>query len=190
MNNSHHQTKQKIRQQILSLRQIQSSSEKSRKEIAIHQQVLALPIFQTAQKVLLYASFKGEVSLKPIKEFCIQNKKLILPKVIANNQLSLHQITNLNQLQPGFAQIPEVSTDSPTITTSEIDFAIIPGVAFDKFGNRVGFGQGYYDRLLQKLSCPIVAVAFDFQVIATLPTEPHDQKVNYLITETNTIKCN
>lgn len=71
--------------------------------------------------------------------------------------------------------------DSPE--TEQIDMAILPGVAFDTKGNRLGYGKGVYDKLLAGMDCPKIGLAYDFQVVDALPTEPHDLKMDMVITE-------
>jgi 5-formyltetrahydrofolate cyclo-ligase len=76
------------------------------------------------------------------------------------------------------------------IDIQEIDFIIIPGVAFDGMGNRVGFGKGYYDKYLSKIKRNIkkTAVAYEYQVLRNVPSESHDIKMDYIVTEKRVIK--
>lgn len=71
----------------------------------------------------------------------------------------------------------------------DIDLFIVPGVAFDKYGNRVRHGKGYYDRLLEKTKSTIVGLCFEFQLVEKIPIEPHDKPVDIILTENRIIKC-
>ena len=67
------------------------------------------------------------------------------------------------------------------ISTDKIDLIIVPGVTFDKDGNRLGHGKGYYDRILEKLKVPKIGLAFEFQIVDKVPSESHDEKLDYII---------
>ncbi len=182
--------KQNLRQRIIDLRENQDATAKSEKEKLIDEKVSNLEVFKKAQTVLLYAAFRGEVSLRELKKKTIQHKTLVLPKVDkSKTQLHLYEIPDLDYLQSGYAGILEAPENLKTITENKIDLAIIPGVAFDTNGNRIGFGQGFYDRLLTQLKCPIIAPAFEFQIVDQVPTEPHDLPVDLIITEQRVINC-
>jgi len=180
--------KQSLRQKIIKLRENQPLSQKTKKEIKIHQNLTKLNQFSSAHTILLYSSFRGEVSLREIKKQCIKNKTLVLPKVDKRkNELKLYEIPDLTYLQKGFAGIMEAPEHLKEISPKKIDLTIIPGVAFDKKGNRIGFGQGFYDKLIPNLNCPKIAVAFEFQLVDKIPTETHDKPIDIIITEERTI---
>lgn len=182
--------KQTIRQQIIALRENHSIEHKTEKESQIDKRLTDLPQFKSAHTILLYASFRGEVSLRSIKKHCVKHKRLVLPKVDKEkNELKLYEIPDLDYLQKGFAGILEAPDHLTEVTPKEIELAVIPGVAFDTHGNRLGFGQGFYDRILNQLTCPKIAVAFEFQIVEEIPTEPHDQPIDIIVTEKRTINC-
>jgi 5-formyltetrahydrofolate cyclo-ligase len=133
-------------------------------------------------------SFGDELDTTPILTHILATgRTLVLPRMTTDNgapALALHRVDSLNDLLPGKWGIREPRADAPLVTLSDIDFALVPGVAFDLEGNRLGYGKGYYDRLLAKrpASLTVAAVAFDCQVVDAVPVEPHDAKIDILIT--------
>jgi len=77
----------------------------------------------------------------------------------------------------------EPSSNSPSLEPKHLDIAIIPGVAFDIRGMRLGYGKGYYDRLIKNLHCPKIALAYEFQIVDNIPEEEHDHLMNKIVTE-------
>ena len=79
--------------------------------------------------------------------------------------------------------------ESTPVALSDVDLAIIPGVAFDERGNRLGYGMGYYDRLLSRFKGSTVALAFELQILPSVPREEHDVRVGKIVTEKRVINC-
>ena len=97
--------------------------------------------------------------------------------------LEICQIKNISQLQKSHKKILEPHKDCQKIAPEKIDLIIVPGIAFDKQKNRIGYGDGFYDRLLKKTKCPTIALAYEFQIVHNIPGEKHDVKVDQIITE-------
>ena len=134
--------------------------------------------FMAAKVVLLYADMPDEVPMWPIIEQWKTEKNLLLP-AIRHGQLEVCRYTGRESLRPGSFGILE-----PTDPFESIDLALVPGVAFDRNGGRLGHGKAYYDRFfaqsaLQHLKR--VGVCFDFQVVPCVPTEKHDVLMQRLI---------
>jgi len=133
-----------------------------------------------------------EVQTLPHVQDLIQRGFLVwLPKtIVADKSLQWGLIQNIDlDLELGAFSVPEPRDDviqRNDMDFSQIDLAIVPGVAFDERGHRMGYGQGYYDRFLEiaPLNCPVVGLAFEFQVFPEIPFESHDSVVNYIVTET------
>jgi len=139
------------------------------------------PLFQQAECVLLFHSLKDEVDTHELIERYKETKVIILPSVVGD-ELQLHRYDASSTTHEGAFHIQESS--GPIVPEPEygsIDLAIIPGVAFDAQGNRLGRGKGYYDRLLPKLSCHTIGICFPHQFIAEVPHEPHDMSVDEVI---------
>jgi 5-formyltetrahydrofolate cyclo-ligase len=95
-----------------------------------------------------------------------------------------------HEFAPGFYGVMEPSAQSPKITTADLQGLLVPGLVFNKNGNRLGKGKGFYDKTLENYQGIKVGICFEFQVSPdTLPTEDHDVKVDYLITESGVVEC-
>lgn len=134
-------------------------------------------LFQDARRVLLFSSLPDEVNTHDLIGRYYKDKQILLPTVIGDD-MELH-------LYNGVAEQGAYGIDEavgPLVTNYDtIDLAVIPGVAFDRRGNRLGRGKGYYDKFLPQLRCHTIGLCFPFQLINEIPTEPHDIKVNEVI---------
>ncbi len=182
-------TKDEIRNEIAAM--LKSLSEKDIADIThgIENQLFEFANFREARIALLYVNNPSEVSTHNILRRCFDyNKILVLPLINSNDQdFKLFKIDNLNtDLKPGPNGILEPDIHRCKAVPIEcIDIAIIPGVAFDEKGGRIGSGDGYYDRLIPKLPITTrkVSLAFDSQILPQVPTESHDKYVDIIITE-------
>ncbi|NLP38020.1 MAG: 5-formyltetrahydrofolate cyclo-ligase [Firmicutes bacterium] len=187
--------KKRLRQLIkekrdqLTWQQVEEYSDK------IAAQLFALPQYRSAQTVMYFLHFGKEVmTQKMVLESFAHGKRVVAPKTVKEGrQLLLAEITNLEEdLTPGPWNIPEPKVDIlPQVDPQEIDFVVAPGLAFDEKGNRLGYGAGYYDRFFPRLrpGVPLVAVAFELQILDNIPVEPWDKQVDMVITEKRVIRC-
>ena len=164
--------------------------EKSRQAVS---RLLASAEYSGAQAVLAYDSFGVEVGIHEILEDCIQSgKKLGLPRTQKHDHsMTVHVISDLKKdLEYNKLGFREPKIDLSKLPLKKIDLIIVPGIAFDLKGNRLGRGLGYYDRFLQsaELNAVICALAFECQVVPTLPTEAHDKRIDFLFTEDRVIR--
>lgn len=163
---------------------------KREKDATIQQKLMQTSAWKDAKVILLYAPIphEKEVDTWPLVERLLdEGRKVALP--LANKDdtsLTLKLITSIEDAETKNSPFPEPKSSCETIEPSEVDLAVIPGVAFDTTGNRLGFGKGYYDRLLKKLTCPILALAYDFQILHAVPRHEHDVPVHHIITEEKT----
>ena len=148
--------------------------------------------WKNAKFVHIYVSaVNNEVdTLGLIYEMFDLGKKVIVPRCSENaHYLDNIRINSLNDLKPSKYGIMEPEYDPDRIIKPEdFDAVIVPLLAFDRAGNRLGFGGGYYDTLLKQCSCPKIGFAYSFQEIETLPVEEHDQKLTIIITEKEIIR--
>lgn len=132
--------------------------------------------------ILLYHSLPDEVETHAlIRTLHAEGKKVLLPTVV-DDRLELHQYTGEQALSTGASYGIQESSGELFTDYGSIDLAIIPGMAFTKEGDRLGRGKGYYDRLLPQLSCPLIGIAFPFQMLPSIPCEPHDIRMEEVIT--------
>ncbi|MDH6534520.1 5-formyltetrahydrofolate cyclo-ligase [Parabacteroides sp. PM5-20] len=155
-------------------------SEQSAKALALLEQT---DFFQRAHCIALYHALPGEVETADFIEKWAPQKQLLLPLVDGEN-LKLLPYTDKQSLQKGAYGILEPG-EKPgfSVDENEIDLLIVPGIAFDRQGNRLGRGKGYYDRLLSSLSNPKIGLCFSFQLHEQIPTETFDIQMDGVITE-------
>lgn len=185
--------KRTIRKEILKKRDEISTDVKAEKDSIIKDRLFNVPEFIAATVVFFYASFRSEVkTLKMIEESLRIGKKIVLPKVDKEkHRLSLYEIRDVSELSPGYMGIPEPSPrDDRLVNLDDIDLVIIPGAAFDYSGNRLGYGAAYYDILLSegKKKIPIIALAYEEQLVDSILSETHDVKVDIIVTDKRVIK--
>lgn len=157
----------------------------------IAQRLFSLEEFQLAERIALYASFRGEVETEPIfQKSHAMRKELFYPAVDeARQAVSFYRVQNLKELAPGYKGILEpVKRTHPLGKLNFLNMIVVPGVVFDVKGNRIGFGLGFYDRLLEKFKGVRAALAFDFQVCDLLPIHNKDQRMDIIVTEERIIK--
>ena len=175
--------KQELRKQIRAAKRAVPFCEKLSRSATIMQQVEALPQFQQAKTVLLYWSMDDEVQTHDFVNRWYKEKTLLLP-CVDGDELRLRQYTGPECMTQG-EQFGIGEPTGPEYTdTDKIEMIIVPGVAFDRKGNRLGRGRGFYDRLLKTTPNAIkVGVAFDFQMVEQVPTEPLDVPMNKVVSD-------
>jgi len=140
------------------------------------------PAFLSAQTVALYRALPGEVDLDSLFSECWARKKATaIPLFDAEKGgYELVEVFPETAYRIGHYGIREPVSPAP-LSIDKVDLMIVPGVAFDSSGNRLGRGGGYYDQFLALFSGTAVGVAFDFQVLPEIPLEPHDRPVNLVL---------
>ena len=177
--------KQDIRRAIRASKALLSDSEKTSAAEGVFARLEASAAFALAEKVLMYHSLPDELSTLRFLDKWASRKKFFLPRV---NGVNLDILPfERSTLRLGAFQIEEPQGDD-TVDISEIDMVVVPAVAFDRKGYRVGRGKGFYDRLLADSKAVKVGVGYDFQLIDDMiDAEPHDVKVDMVITETRMV---
>ncbi len=146
---------------------------------------------RSAHTILFFASLADELVVWPLLEkFLAAGKICALPFFDSATQTySARRVRNMaSDISIGKFGIREPAANCPEIPPEKFDLILVPGVAFDWNGNRLGRGQGFYDRLLKKIHGLKCGVGYDFQLIRKIPTEPHDAKVNFIVTPTHCVK--
>lgn len=176
-----------IRKKILALLKNQKEEERQRKSLLIKDKLFRLSVFKKAKKVMFYISSEREVDTAPmIKEAIEKGKEVAVPVTLMNEkELAVSLISgNEQELEIGPLGIKQpIELHLKPINLENIDLVVVPGLAFDRKGNRLGRGGGYYDRFLKKLPDTIstVGLAFDFQIVENLPLSSFDVKVQALL---------
>jgi len=154
------------------------------------QVLCALPQWSAAQVVCLYASFKHELGTHTLLQTALgAGKVLVLPRAQPNGTLSLHEVSDLSTLTSSHLGILEPAPGAPPRDVTDVDLFLVPGLAFDSNGHRLGYGAGFYDRLLRqaKPTAFTVGYGFDFQVNPEVPVEDHDQSLDTIVTPTGVV---
>ncbi len=144
----------------------------------------AEPVWRQAHSVLLFTPMETEPDIRPVIEAaCREGKVTALPRYVPERKDYVARgIRDLGELQPGFYGLLEPSNDCPIVPLMQLDFVLVPGVAFDVEGRRLGRGKGFYDRLLARVAGHKCGAAFDWQVVPEVPWEPHDVVLDSLLT--------
>lgn len=172
------EAKRVLRERIKVLRKSLAAPDPS----SVVEGILSLPQWKSASTVLLYHALPGEVDLTVLMD--VPGKRVALPLVEGDSLLLKEYLPGT--LVRGYAGIMEPPFSAPDVELSEIGLAIIPGVAFDPEGHRLGRGRGFYDRLLPGLRCPLVGAAYSWQMVEKVPTDPWDVSLDLVVTDTRT----
>ncbi|MDR0915205.1 MAG: 5-formyltetrahydrofolate cyclo-ligase [Endomicrobium sp.] len=188
------QQKNKLRNYFLYLRNNMPSYYYS---IFSYQIVNAIKQFKKYQKskiVMFYLSYGSEVMMDYMIEFaCMQNKIVVLPVITNKITNTMEAVQILNIISDTTKAVYGIRQPNLTINNiipkKNIDLIFVPGVAFDIYGYRIGYGKGYYDRWLQDVpQNKIVGISYNFQIIRKIPIDQYDLSVGTIITERQIIK--
>lgn len=183
--------KREMREAVLATRDAMLPAVRATASRVIIEKVCSLPEYAQAKVVLTYMGFGSEIETDDFLERIIADGKIaILPRVdVGSRTLMLHPVHGVAELRAGTWGIREPRFDAPSVPISAINFALIPGVAFDHVGNRLGYGRGYYDKLLSSADPALarVAAAFSCQIVHAVPFGPNDKAVHSIITENDII---
>jgi 5-formyltetrahydrofolate cyclo-ligase len=142
--------------------------------------------------VAVYASLPEEIPTGPLSdELRARGVVLAYPRVVAGQKrLSFHRVADPDELRPGVLSIPEPPADAPVVPIEHIGLFVVPGLAFDPAGNRLGFGAGHYDITLTDNPHALrVGMAYEFQVVERVPAGPGDARMGLLVTDAGVRRC-
>jgi 5-formyltetrahydrofolate cyclo-ligase len=186
------EAKQALRARVAAARDALDPAWREQASQALVRRIAALPSFRAAATVLLTAPFRSEWNTLPLIETALAaGKTVALPRVDEPaRMLVLNRIrdTHLDIVQ-GWRGVPEPAPGCERVDVQAIDWVLVPGVAFDRSGARIGYGGGYYDRLLPLLPprASRVAGAFSAQIVDDVPSAPHDITMDTVVTEDRVI---
>ncbi|OQA57344.1 MAG: putative 5-formyltetrahydrofolate cyclo-ligase [Candidatus Omnitrophica bacterium ADurb.Bin277] len=178
--------KRKLRRELLNKRAAIPFSSRVKKSRRIAAKLLKEPLLNKARRVALYRDVPPEVRVSALFGTILKSKELFLPCTnTVKKTLSLRRVRSVKKdLCRGAYSIPEPRKRCPELPASQMDLIIIPGVGFDRKGNRLGRGGGYYDRLLRKApKVPKIGVCFKEQFVKKIPVSRHDIPVDRVITD-------
>lgn len=150
---------------------------------AVFAQIRTFEPYRRARTVMAYMACRGELSLEAVIRDALQSgKTLLLPRCESPGVMTARRIHDMDDLVPGAYGLPEPEEDCGIVQPQDIDLILVPGVAFDRMGHRLGQGGGYYDRLLRESRALRVGVCHDFALLDSVPYEAHDVNMDMIIT--------
>lgn len=176
--------KNEIRRKMKSLRASLREDELRAKSISASEIFLESELYRDSESIMLYMPIRNEVDTRYIMERALADgKRVILPHTDRETGVITPVLLGEDtSLTLGAFSIPEPS-DTEAVAEDEIDLVIVPGLAYDRQGARLGFGKGCYDGFLRDIRAVKVGLCYDFQLVGSLPTDTHDVPVDYILTE-------
>jgi 5-formyltetrahydrofolate cyclo-ligase len=174
------------RRQVRESVRAMSAEERAAASVELCQRLRSEAIWQSARSVLCFAPLQDEPDIMPLIEEALSARKtLALPRFDAGTgRYSAACVSARSELVAGAFGALEPRAGCPALALNPLDLVLVPGVAFDFAGRRLGRGKGFYDRLLAEVRGHKCGVAFDGQLVAQLPEEPHDVRVDSILTPT------
>ncbi|MDR2035997.1 MAG: 5-formyltetrahydrofolate cyclo-ligase [Coriobacteriales bacterium] len=190
--------KQQLRAALLAQRNAEDAGARAAADARIKTHLESLPLFQEAQSVFCYLSMGSEVDTRSLIESLLaRGKTVCLPRCQGNGIMLAHAVYSLDHLETGALGIPAPAESCPVLEPGALDLIIVPCVACDSFGYRIGYGGGYYDRYLAAAKGdtgaaakqPVtVALCRESNRQAALPVESHDLPVDVIVTDAEIIQ--
>ncbi|MBT5017226.1 MAG: 5-formyltetrahydrofolate cyclo-ligase [Planctomicrobium sp.] len=188
------QTKKRLRTQLSKLRREQQDKDKL--SAKLFERLTDLSEFSDTATTLYYVDVRNEVRTKPFLEEQLNSSLKVVVPYCDEGSLSLVELRDFTELAEGaygiLEPIEQLKYDqNRAVHPSSIDIALIPGLGFDTAGGRLGHGKGYYDRLLPMLreDCLRIGIAFDCQLVESIPLDAHDQQMDIILTPSQIIDC-
>ena len=184
------QAKRAIRREVLARRDAVAPGQRSERSLRVAERVLALPDVLRARTVMAFWSFGSEVDTAPlIRRLHEAGTRVALPSIREGDMVAVAYApgdpvtpTSFGAMEPSGSEIVE---------PADVDAALVPGVAFDRRGARIGYGGGFYDRFLARTrpGVPAIAIGFALQVVVAVPQGRMDRHVDAIVTEDEVIRC-
>lgn len=174
-----------LRRQLLVQRSSMDQASWQTASRAAQLRLAELDLFVQATCIVLYAPIRQEVDTELLfYKACSEGKQVLYPSV-CGDELQFREVEELSQCSPGSFGILEPCLTGNEFPLSVADLIVVPGVAFDLQGHRIGFGKGYYDRCLSRLPKHghLIGLCHDFQVLDHIPAEEHDVRMKFVVTE-------
>lgn len=191
--------KKLLRNRMKALRDALSKEERLSFSLDIMKQVVSHDAFLRAEDILIFMHYGSEVRTDGIIAHAISLGKQVFVPRVAGRQMDFYEIRDISECSPGYMKIPEPSVsakkfcrvcDKMRETDKERTLMILPGLAFDQKGRRLGYGGGFYDRYLAEYdNCTKLGIAYDFQIVEEVQNDAQDICVDGVITEKQIVQC-
>ena len=172
--------KKELRKSVKKLVAQMSAEEKMNESMCVFHDIESSDIFLNSKNIMLFASLPDEIPTHHVIERWAQHKNIFLPRVNGDDLEIIKYRPGM--LHKGSYDIMEPEGND-TVEPQVLDLILVPGVAFDRHGNRLGRGKGFYDRFLAQTRATTIAVCFDCQLVEHIPTEPHDLPAQFIATK-------
>ena len=183
--------KVELRRRLRAIRRKLPAEAQAARSAAITQRVLSLPEFKRASTLMAYVSIHQEADPSALIEAAwASGKTVLLPRVeVGTGDIVLHSHRDGDRLVSSDLGVPEPPHDAEIIADAAVDLVLVPAMAVDPRGHRIGYGKGYYDRLLPRLTCASsCALVYDFQLISEAPEMPGDVPVGLVVTDARLLR--
>lgn len=177
------QTKKELRTNYKELRNGITKEQQDELSAEICGHILGSKLYQQAEVIYGYYPLGKEVSLLPVMEDALAlGKRVAFPKVIDDESMVFYFVESLEELEEGYFHVMEPVTTCIAKETEAL--VLVPGIAFDMDGNRIGYGKGFYDRYLDEHEgLTTIGIAYEFQVLEGFEADARDQQMDYFVTE-------
>lgn len=184
--------KRQFREEFLKKRRELPHAERASRSLLIQENAKKFISWDQVETIGLYANQASEVQtgllFKSAREM---HKSIAYPRVTNEEEIQYYLIDELSDLMLGTFGINEPLNSIIPIPIDSLDIIVVPGLVFDKFGHRLGYGRGYFDRILKSVdNKKVVGLAFENQIVDQLPVQAHDIRVGVIVTESGVIECN
>jgi 5-formyltetrahydrofolate cyclo-ligase len=182
--------KNRLRQSILAHRRSLAGDERHAADLRAQRNLLSCPAFAAAATVALYAPVHGEVATEFVMERALARGVRLAYPAVHRGHIEFRAVLSAGDLKPGAYGIAEPGPSCPAVAIDDIDLVVVPGVAFDHRGHRIGYGKGYYDRALHHLEGQgrLAGLCYAFQLVEEIAGEPHDVVMDMIVTDTKVVR--
>ncbi|WP_370797095.1 5-formyltetrahydrofolate cyclo-ligase [Dialister hominis] len=181
--------KKGLRQKMLAMRRALSANETESRSSSLKENILSLPEYKNAKKIMAFLAMKGESNLDGfIRQALLDGKEVYIPVCLPERQMEAGRLIDMEHFEKGPLGLRNLPAGYEVTSPESLDLVLIPGLAVSQEGIRLGMGAGYYDRYLARVPFEKrVAALWDFQVIPDIPSEPFDQKIAKIVTDKSVI---
>ena len=181
--------KKGLRQKMLAMRRALSANETESRSSSLKENILSLPEYKNAKKIMALLAMKGESNLDGfIRQALLDGKEVYIPVCLPERQMEAGRLIDMEHFEKGPLGLRNLPAGYEVTSPESLDLVLIPGLAVSQEGIRLGMGAGYYDRYLARVPFEKrVAALWDFQVIPDIPSEPFDQKIAKIVTDKSVI---
>lgn len=173
-----------IRKQMKQLRADMTRTERFEKSMQIFEQLITVPEFKRADRIYTYVSMDNEIDTIMLIDYSLSLEKRVFVPRVSGKDMEFYEISDISELNPGYMGIYEPDINGKEPDYSRTGFMCMPGLAFDKSYNRIGYGGGFYDRYLSvENKLYKAALAYEAQLLESIPAQDGDVRPDMIVTE-------